>query len=160
MASVDTPAARSEAAYGDFEEGRIKHLELIQAVIARLSNEGFVVKGWALTIVGALLGLAVTARNSELALVGLVPAVAFWGLDASLLRAERQFRALYSQVCAHADDVPPFFMAATTESLAANASGARRVDSWAKTALRPILLIFYMALIAATALGSILICRL
>lgn len=41
--------------YESFEDRRIKHLELIQAVVGRLGNDGFLMKGWALTVAGAFL---------------------------------------------------------------------------------------------------------
>lgn len=40
--------------YQDFDEARIKHLELIQAVIGRLGINGFLMKGWALTVAGVI----------------------------------------------------------------------------------------------------------
>ena len=35
------------------DEVVVKHLELIQAVITRLANNSFLMKGWALTVTGA-----------------------------------------------------------------------------------------------------------
>ena len=37
------------------DDGRIKHLELIQMVVARMGNNSFLIKGWSLTVTGALL---------------------------------------------------------------------------------------------------------
>lgn len=147
------------AAYGDFGDERIKHLELIQAVIARLGSNGFLVKGSAVTITTALIGLAVNSDDAGLALAALVPALAFWGLDTYFLRAERLFRELYEYV-REDRGVEPFFMGATTEKfigLLPGGSGKRVASKW-RTALRPTLVIFYLALAGAAVLSAILIC--
>jgi hypothetical protein len=81
--------------YADIDASRQKHLELIQGAIDRLGGNGFLLKGWAVTVAGAFLGFAVDARNPLLALVAILPTVAFWGLDAYFLRCERLFRRLY-----------------------------------------------------------------
>jgi hypothetical protein len=76
-------------------DAQIKHLEFIQSVISRLATDSFLAKGWALTVSGALYGFATIHLNPWIALVGLMPAVTFWWLDAYFLRGERLFRCLY-----------------------------------------------------------------
>src|SRR4051812_11241604 len=44
--------------YGAVEANRIKHMEMIQAAIARHGSNWFVVKGWAITVTTALVGIA------------------------------------------------------------------------------------------------------
>jgi hypothetical protein len=78
--------------YGEFEPERINHLQMIQAVVARLANEAALIRGWALTVSAAFFGLAANARSWQVAAVGLLPVVAFWGLNACYLLAERQYR--------------------------------------------------------------------
>lgn len=145
--------------YETFGEQHVKHLELIQGVIGRLGNDAFVVKGWAVTVVGALLGLAVNSEDSDLALVSVLPTLAFWGLDTYFLRSERLFRALYDQVRTGSDAVEPFFMGATSEPFLSLVSEGenRHITSWWRTALRPTLWILYATLIAAGALVAFLI---
>jgi len=104
--------------YDDFDEGRIKHLELVQAVISRLGNDAFLMKGWALTVAGAFLGFAVTAREVWLAVGSCFTTLIFWRLDAYFLRAERLFRKLYSRVRDGDEDIAPFFMNATAPAFA------------------------------------------
>ena len=79
-------------------EAKLKHLELIQGVINRLAGDSFRMKGWAVILVSAVLVLVVGEDRLELAPVGLVPVLAFWGLDAYFLWQERLFHALYDQV--------------------------------------------------------------
>src|SRR5260370_2484401 len=96
---VSTDTTRHESGSVDvFPEARIKHLEFIQSVISRLATNSFLAKGWALTVSGVLDGFAVNHLNPWIALVGLVPVLAFWLLDAYFLRVERLFRCLYEDV--------------------------------------------------------------
>jgi hypothetical protein len=148
------------AKYTDFDERRVKHLEMIQSVIARLGSGAFVIKGWAVTVASALIGLAVNSSDSDVALVSLVPTLAFWGMDMYFLRSERLFRTLHEHVRAGEGDVEPFFMGATTDSFIATLRGdERQVASRWRTAFRPTLWIFYTSLAAAAIVAAILICQ-
>jgi len=77
---------------------KMKHLELIQGVINRLATDSFRMKGWAVILVSALLALLVREGRADLAAVGFIPALVFWGLDGYFLRQERLFRDLYDRV--------------------------------------------------------------
>jgi len=112
------------AGYEDFEGARIKHLELIQGVISRLGNNGFLMKGWAVTVAAAFFGFAVESKSWPLALVVMPATFAFWALDAYFLRSERLFRELYRRVTIGDQSVSPFFMAATCDEFAASAHAA------------------------------------
>ena len=65
------------------DSGWLKHMEFIQAVITRLANDSFLMKGWALTVAGAFYGFAVKETSWRVAAIGLMPVLIFWGLDAS-----------------------------------------------------------------------------
>ena len=69
------------------DDAQIKHLEFIQAVITRLANNSFLMKGWALTVAGLIFGFA-----------------------AYFLRQERLFRRLYDAVRRSDPPVEPFSM--------------------------------------------------
>jgi len=79
-------------------EGQTKHLELIQGVIGRMAQNSFVMKGWAVTLVSAILVVAHKVAGWEYLLVALLPTFVFWGFDAFYLRQERLFRSLYDAV--------------------------------------------------------------
>ena len=79
-------------------ESKLKHLELIQGVINRMASNSFRLKEWSVVLVSAILVLAAREDRGAAALIGLVPAVFFWGLDAHFLRLERLYRALYDRV--------------------------------------------------------------
>jgi hypothetical protein len=144
--------------YAELEEGRIQHLEMIQAVISRLSNEGFLVKGWAITVAGVFFGFAVSSESWPLAAISLVPTVAFWYLDATFLRSERLFRALHSHVQRRTGKVEAFDMSATRPAFVAIASvdPGDRVDSLWAALKRPAICGLYGTL-AVSALALIVV---
>lgn len=95
MPAVD-PSSAGEVDRSDHH----KHMDYVQAVITRLANNSFLLKGWALTLSSALLGFAITQKHAGLALVALVPVLAFWVLDTYYLRQERAFRGMYADIAA------------------------------------------------------------
>lgn len=147
-------------AYGEFEPNRIKHLEMIQAVVTRLSNEGFLIKGWAVTLAGVIAGLAVNSKSWELALVGCLPTLAFWTLDAMFLRDERLFRALGDHVRKGCPDVRPFYMGATSPAFIelAKQSGDRGTGSRLHAFWRPTPRYLFGAILVALIVIAVLIC--
>jgi len=76
----------------------IKHLEMLQGVINRMAANSFVVKGWSVTLAAALAALGAQSANQWFVAFGLIPVIAFWGLDAYYLEKERSFRKLYDAV--------------------------------------------------------------
>lgn len=133
-------------------DAQIKHLEFIQGVIGRLANDSFLMKGWALTVTGAFFGFSVKDVDWRIALVGLVPLLAFWGLDGYFISRERMFRALYDAVRTDAA-IEPFSMDYTRFRESANgwvASLWSRTVAWFYV---PITLVG-LVLIAVTALDG------
>lgn len=91
-----------------FDEAVLKHLEFVQANIDRMGRNSFFLKAWSVTLVAAI--IALTSRNPSVyfVLVALLPALAFWGLDAFYLGQERDFRKLHRDVVE--GKVDPFLM--------------------------------------------------
>ncbi len=79
-------------------EAKLKHLEMIQAVITRMAHNSFLLKGWSVTISAAVLALLTGKPGSGWVVIALVPTLFFWGLDGYFLRQERLFRELYDHV--------------------------------------------------------------
>jgi len=80
-------------------EYKIKHLELIQAVITRLSEHSFRLKTFGLIqVVGAMVALVSGKVNALVFLVPVGASLVIWGLDAWFLREERAYRALFDHV--------------------------------------------------------------
>ena len=80
------------------DEAFTKHLEFIQNIINRMSNNSFLLKGWNVTVSSAILALIIGNPNPLFAIVALLSSLSFWGLDAYYLRQERLFRSLYDDL--------------------------------------------------------------
>ena len=80
------------------EDRRQAHLGMIQGVVNRLAQSSFLLKGWSVVLVSALLAVAAGRDQGSLVAVAFLPAVTFWGLDGYFLWQERLFRALYDHV--------------------------------------------------------------
>lgn len=72
----------------------IKRFEVLQNIITRMAQNSFTIKGWAVTVVAALLALSNRESDRWFAAYALYPSIAFWGLDAYYLLMERVFRDL------------------------------------------------------------------
>ena len=80
------------------EEQKIKHLEMIQGIITRMNQNSFMLKGWMITIVSALLAIYADKGNIGYLIVSIFPILVFWFLDAYYLQQERKFRGIYSDI--------------------------------------------------------------
>lgn len=122
---------------------KIKHLEFIQNVIARQAKNSFLLKGWIITIVAAL--LAFPPKDGALKPVFTVYALIFifWMLDSYYLWQERLFRALYGHVRKLKEDEIDFDM--NTKNVS-NEKGC----SWWDIATSRTLLAFYFSLMIFT----------
>lgn len=76
-------------------EDQRKHLDFIQAVVARLSASSSTAKGWSLTVATAAFGFSAANAVPFVAGLGLVSVTFFAVLDSYYLREERLFRHLY-----------------------------------------------------------------
>ena len=80
-------------------EYNVKHLEMIQAIIERMSNNSFVIKGWSFTSIGALFAFWFSNTSMwYILLLNFCVTILFWFHDAYYLSLERQFRRLYDEV--------------------------------------------------------------
>lgn len=144
-ADVSATAASGTALSAD----RIKHLEFVQAIITRLGNNSFLLKGWVMTLTAAILALSAGRLSWQIALSGIVPLLGFWYLDSYFLRQERLFRALYED--ARTPD-------STVEMLSMNVGPYLARVTLAKVAFSQTLVLFYGALLIAY-LAVILVAR-
>ncbi len=121
---------------------KIKHLEMIQGVINRMAQCSFMLKGWSVTLVVALLALSVASRDKiALMVVSFVPLIVFWILDSYYLWQERLFRGVYNYVRGLSENEIDFLM----NPLAFK--GGR--NTWLSTMFSVTILTFYLALLAA-----------
>lgn len=77
---------------------KIAHLTFIQGVINRMAANSFLVKGWTVALVAALLAIAADKVTFSYLLVVSVPVILFWGLDTYYLTQEKLYRELYKDV--------------------------------------------------------------
>lgn len=80
-------------------ENKQKHLEFIQAVINRMANTSFLLKGWTLSIIAGLFALNYKdPQSTPVIILGFISIIIFWLLDGYFIKQERLFRSLYDEV--------------------------------------------------------------
>jgi hypothetical protein len=128
-------------------ESQIKHLEFIHSTINRLANNSFLIRGWSITLAGALVGISITGGQPSLAAASLIPTIGFWLLDFFYLRQERLFRELYNEVAQMEQGVPPFSM---------NVAPYRPLVTRRKVFFSPTLCLFYIPLLVVDLVATTL----
>lgn len=80
-------------------DNKLKHLEIIQSTISRMASNSFLLRGWAVTLIVALLAFANTKEmDQSYSFLALIPLAFFWSLDSYYVYQERLFRKLYDKV--------------------------------------------------------------
>jgi hypothetical protein len=79
-------------------EAKTKHLEFIQTTINRMATNSFLLKGWAVTLVGGLIALSFKEIDRRYLGISAVVIALFWMLDSYYLSRERKFVFLYEHV--------------------------------------------------------------
>lgn len=120
-------------------ENKIKHLELIQAIINRMSSNSFLLKTWSVTLVSALFALAAKDANLHYVIIAYIPIPVFWLLDGYFISQERAFRSLYESVRLLDESKVNFSMNKSSFKSGKN--------SWGNSIFSITLLIFYPSLI-------------
>ncbi len=77
---------------------KIAHLGFIQAVINRMGNNSFLIKGWTVTLVSAIFALSSQKVDTSITYITLVPSFMFWCMDTFFLHQEKMYRKLYEKV--------------------------------------------------------------
>lgn len=136
------------------DEEWMRHLELIQGVVNRMAGNSFLIKGWAITLVAAILAVTVKDATATFAVIGLFPTFVFWGLDAYYLRQERLFRKLYDHIRIHgdpkiADGVEPFTMN--------TAPFAKDAQNWLRTLFTRVICPLYVVIVIIILIASYLL---
>lgn len=120
-------------------EKKLKHLEMIQSVINRMANNSFLIKGWCVAIVAAILGLLSKDLNKRILIIVYFPIIMFWILDAYFLYQEKLFRALYNRVRDIDNEQIDF-------SMNAQEMGAHEVK-WVDAVISGTMFLFYVPLV-------------
>jgi len=91
-------------------ESKTKHLEFIQTTINRMANNSFILKGWAITVVGGLLAFGFKDLDCRYISISLMVLLFFWILDGYYLYQEKLFRELYDHTRSKKDGEIDFSM--------------------------------------------------
>lgn len=130
-------------------EKKLKHLEFIQNVIARMNSNSFLIKGWTITLVSALFALAAKDANINYVLISYIVIPIFWILDGFYISQERQYRDLYKEVSAKDENYIDFSM---------NANGFNKGNRiWVAGIFSKTLIPFYGISVATTLIVMFLI---
>ncbi|MDN5870234.1 MAG: hypothetical protein L0H73_05880 [Nitrococcus sp.] len=128
-------------------EKQLAHLQMIQAVINRMSVNSFLLKGWSVVLVSALFALSAGAPEAPFVYLAFFPAVAFWGLDGYFLWHERLFRRLYDRVRLSTEESIDFSM---STSVVRN-----EVDNWLAVTFSKTLNIFHGTVFGVIAFATL-----
>lgn len=122
---------------------KIEHLKFVQAVIARMANNSFLLKGWTVTLVAALFAFGAKEADRAFIIIAWVPVVVLAVLDSYYLWYERLFRKLHLTVAVKNDDQIDFSM---------DISQFKSDETWLKSLVSKTILGFYLpvALLLAT----------
>ena len=128
-------------------EKKLAHLQMIQGIVNRLSQNSFLLKGWSVVLVSALFALSASNLKMFFIYLAYFPALAFWILDGYFLWQERLFRALYDYIRDLDEDKIDFSM--DTSIVKDN------VATWAEGIFSKTLLIFHGTVVGAITIGVI-----
>ena len=138
----------SQSKVPQINPGRLKHLEMLQQVITRVASNSFLVKGWSVTLLSAILVLTAKDEVYAMGWVAVIPVLAFWVLDGFFLRQERLFRKLYDRYRKQPQNTPTDFSMDTSVVVS-------EVDTWVQVMFSPTLRIFHGGL--SIVLGAVLV---
>lgn len=77
---------------------KVSHLEMIQNVIARMSHNSFLIKGWTITLISAFIVIEKSNIKTNFLYIAVFPTLFFWVIDSYFLNQERLFRKLFNKV--------------------------------------------------------------
>lgn len=137
----------NEPAQAPMSAERLKYLEMLQSVINRMSSNSSTLKGWTVTLVVALVALAAKDGNAWFLAAALIPTIIFAGLDAYYLHLERGYRRLFDRAAASDPALPLFSLHRAAED--------RGFHPWLKTAARPVVSAYYLAVVASLVVALI-----
>jgi hypothetical protein len=120
--------------------GRLKHLEIIQQVITRMAGNSFLLKGWSVTLLSAILAIAVKDSLYRMIWIAFLPVLMFWMLDGYFLRQERLYRKLWDCVRIEDQDKPTDFNMDPSEV-------TPQIASWLRVSFSKTVLVFHGTLL-------------
>lgn len=77
----------------------LKEIDLIEDCIKRMASNSFLLKGWAVTVISAIIGLTAKTDNWKFgSVIAILVCLSFWYLDATYLKLERLYKRKYNWV--------------------------------------------------------------
>jgi hypothetical protein len=92
---TETQSEIAKQQWAERKKDFLKEIDLVQAVVTRMANTSFLIKGWSVTMMTFI--FATKSEPKALPLV-FVPILLFWVLDAYFLQQERLYRKLYQWI--------------------------------------------------------------
>lgn len=76
-----------------------KEIDLIESCITRMAQNSFLIKGWYITLLAAVIALFQKSENVTItvSIISII-SLSFWGLNAFFLYTERKYRDFYEYV--------------------------------------------------------------
>ena len=119
----------------DYTADRVKHLDLIQGVVSRLSGNSATMKRYCIIMVAAGVALYKTLGDPRTIFALVVLVMVFWLFDAKYLQQENWFRDLYDEVRAELVEERPDFRLTPDRSIKQSTSLWGQVKSWSTSGL-------------------------
>lgn len=132
----------------DHVESKIRHLEMIQEAIKRMSSNLFYLKGWSITLVVGLFAVMATKDTQPVyTIIAFLPLFVFWVLDGYFLSLERSYRDMYEDIRKRRPEDIDFSMNPEPYKKAKSRNG------WFASLFAPTLLWFYLVVIVSLLLA-------
>ena len=98
--SPSVPVAPAAVVVTAEHPAAIKHMEILQAIIARMAGNSAACKQWSIPLVAGMLAFAVDKHAPLLSGLAMLPVLIFYGLDTYYLMLENRFRERFNRTAA------------------------------------------------------------
>ena len=85
---------------------KASHLGFIQQVINRMGQNSFLIKGWTITLITAILAMNIEIKNVHFLYFATIIIVISWLLDSYYLYLEKSYRLLYDDIINDKEIIP------------------------------------------------------
>lgn len=69
-------------------EKKIKHIEMVEAIIERMARNSFQLKGWSMTLITLVGAISAQGSDKRFIVLAFIPNLGFWILDSFYLQQE------------------------------------------------------------------------
>lgn len=79
------------------DEKKIAYLGFIQAIVSRMANNAFAVKGWSISISTAIIAAGIALQSWQIITLTILPIILFVFLDSYFFIQEKNYRDLFNK---------------------------------------------------------------